>query len=272
MRPMGAGKKGDDMNNEKSVESQKPASNYQLYIIGMLAVSILAMAFTQLQLGQANRMLQAVSVTLPQQPSAGAAQQPIASQLGQAAGASQAGAGTDLKLLEQKVLAKGVPDVYGSKLGISYDNVEQAMKVLAAFDDGNPMADAGLNARYVKIGTAISCEYCCGADSIIFPNGQAACGCAHSYAMRGLAKYLLANNPEMSDEKILDELAKWKSLFFPKQSMEKAVQFNLAGKDINPTDLMSNKFRGFTAGAAAAPTGSAPSGGLGSYASQVGGC
>ena len=120
-----------------------------------------------------------------------------------------------------EIIPKGVPAVYGQELGVSYDDVsasnlrlaEETMRKLTAYED------ADLNEeqmqRYIRIGSSISCEYCCGADAIIFSNGQRACGCAHSYAMRGLAKYLLINHPEMTDIEILNELGKWKVLFFP---------------------------------------------------------
>lgn len=267
--------------NETTAPAQEGSgiSDKDRFIVGLMVAALLVMAFTQFQIGNVTAAVGGIAV-LQQNFAAGAALQPQAASgqplsSGASGGATAAGGGgaVDLKLLEGKVLAKGVPDAYGAKLGISYDDVEGAMAVLTRFDDGNPMADAALNARYVKIAGAISCEYCCGANSIIFPDGKAACGCAHSYAMRGLAKYLLANNPQISDEKILGELSKWKSLFFPQQSMAKAVQFQLAGKDINPIDLMGNKYRGFVAPASAAPTsGGAAQGGVGSYAKQVGGC
>jgi len=40
-------------------------------------------------------------------------------------------------------------------------------------------------------------------------------------------------------------MGKWKTLFFPKQIISKAVSFASAGKDINTIDLTSNKFLGF---------------------------
>lgn len=262
---------------EKKNGGENSGKNFSAYIVGILVLSLLAAAFTQVKISDASKALYQLgtaSPTLAAGAAAYASGAGSASNLLAGAQAQQTAGGIDLKALEKKVLATGVPDVYGAKLGISYDNVQQAMDVLRQYDDGKPMDGATPNARYVKIAGAISCEYCCGVQTIIFPNGQAACGCAHSYAMRGLAKYLLTSNPELSDDKILEELSKWKSLFFPQQSMEKAVQFAIAGKDINPIDLMSNKYRGFTAPAqsSGASSGGSSSGGIGSYAKQVGGC
>ena len=103
--------------------------------------------------------------------------------------------------------------------------------------------------RYIDIGLQISCEYCCGADSIIFSNGKAACGCAHSYAMRGLAKYLIKNHgTEFTDDEILEELGKWKVLFFPGIHETKAAVLKSKGIELNYINLASNKYRGIETG------------------------
>ena len=102
--------------------------------------------------------------------------------------------------------------------------------------------------RYIGITNAISCEYCCGAQSITFSDGQAACSCAHSYAMRGLAKYLLTKHPEMKDEEILNELGKWKTLFFPDSINAKASILKESGIELDYINLASNKYRGIEQG------------------------
>jgi len=115
--------------------------------------------------------------------------------------------------------------------------------------------------RYIRIGSSISCEYCCGAQSIIFSNGERACGCAHSYAMRGLAKYMLIEHPDVSDAVILEELGKWKVLFFPGVHEQKAQALEAQGIDSkNYINLASNLYRG------------AEKGQTGSGGSMVGGC
>ena|SRR3989344_5006421 len=153
------------------------------------------------------------------------------------------------------ILPIGVPAVYGKALDVSYDDVSVAnpqladatIAKLAQYED-QELTKVQLD-RYITIASAISCEYCCGAKSIIFPNGERACGCAHSFAMRGLAKYLLINNPEMKDEEILAELGKWKVLFFPGIHEQKAKVLEAQG--IDSTDyinLASNKYRGIEQG------------------------
>ena len=125
-------------------------------------------------------------------------------------------------------ISQGAPAVYGEELGVSFDRVQEAIDALSCFDPGygnqKIMLDDLEKKRYTKIGLSISCEYCCGAKAIIFPNGEAACGCAHSQAMRGLAAYLLKNyGTEYSDDEILRELARWKGMFFPKQMIQKML-------------------------------------------------
>lgn len=158
-------------------------------------------------------------------------------------------------VLSSEVLPSGVPAVYGEELGIKYDDVsasdprkaELTIRKLANYDLTLSL-DGELKQRYINISSQISCEYCCGAESIIFSNGEAACGCAHSFAMRGLGKYLLKNHPEMTDDQILEEMGKWKTLFFPDTMIEKAGVLKANGIEFNYINLASNKYRGIESG------------------------
>jgi len=156
-----------------------------------------------------------------------------------------------------KIIPQGVPAIYGKELGVSYNDVsasnpslaDATIKKLAKYEDEKLTKEQ--MTRYIRIGSSIACEYCCGAKALVFSNGQRACGCAHSYAMRGLTKYLLINHPSMSDKEILSELGKWKTLFFP-GILEKKAQI-LKSKGIDPTNyinLASNKYRGIEKGKA----------------------
>ena len=153
------------------------------------------------------------------------------------------------------VLPKGIPNVYGKELGIKYDdvsvndpqNAELTIRKLALFDNSLNL-EGDLLQRYIKITNSISCEYCCGATAITTADGQAACGCAHSYAMRGLAKYLLTKHPEMKDDEVLNELGKWKTLFFPDNINAKAPFLKEKGIELNYINLASNKYRGIEQG------------------------
>lgn len=179
------------------------------------------------------------------------------SQLGVQGVTGAAVAGTAAAGLSLDVIPNGVPEIYGKELKVSYDDVtalnpqltEATISKLGNLDTSITLQGDELK-RYIGIVSKISCEYCCGAQSIIFSNGQAACGCAHSYAMRGVAKYLITKHgPEFSDDEILEELGKWKTLFFPSQLSQKAKMLAENGIELNYINLASNKYRGAETGA-----------------------
>jgi hypothetical protein len=66
--------------------------------------------------------------------------------------------------------------------------------------------------------------------------------------MRGLTKYLIKYHPEMSDEEIFEEIAKWKVLFFPGIMEGKAQVLADNGIEFNYINLASNKYRGIEKG------------------------
>lgn len=124
------------------------------------------------------------------------------------------------------VISNGAPEIYGQALGVSFDSVQQSINIMRQYDptygDSKIILKGDGLERYTNIGLRISCEYCCSAKSIVFSDGKAACGCAHSQAMRGLAAYLIKNyDSEFSNDEILRELARWKGMFFPKQMIKK---------------------------------------------------
>jgi cytochrome c-type biogenesis protein CcmH/NrfF len=198
-----------------------------------------------------------------------------------------------------EIIPTGVPDVYGEEIGVSYSDVSPNNPQLAdsTIAKLSEYEDMQLNEqqmqRYINIAGEISCEYCCGAKSIIFTEedakdmevkiqaaiddgqikaedagkymkkaGGSACGCAHSFAMRGLAKYLVTEHPEMSDEEILSEIGKWKVLFFPGIHEQKADVLKAQGIDpMDYVNLASNKYRGIEKGQAS-----------GTGGGMVGGC
>lgn len=150
------------------------------------------------------------------------------------------------------VIPKGIPRIYGKELRVSYDDVsalnqqkaDAIIKRLGNLDEQISLKDKELE-RYISAVSQMSCEYCCGVESIIFSNGKPACGCSHSYAMRGLAKYLIKNHgDEFTDDEILEELGKWKTLFFPAQMAQKAKVLQENGIELNYINLASNKYRG----------------------------
>lgn len=194
---------------------------------------------------------------------------------------------TGIQSVSASVVPTGVPMIYGSEMGIRYDDINpndqvkanKVINMIGNFDRTMSLTGKDLD-RYIKITSEISCEYCCGATSIIFRKedierinqqvdaainagkiteeqaqqyrrnaGEAACGCAHSYAMRGLAKYLIKNHgTEFTDDEILEELGKWKTLFFPTQMEAKAQALKENGIEFNYINLGSNKYRGIEQG------------------------
>ena len=161
-----------------------------------------------------------------------------------------------------EIFPTGVPAVYGNELKINYDDVspntpqkaDSTIRLLGNIDRSETLEGAELQ-RYIDIlytsNNGISCEFCCGAKSVIFEDGEPACGCAHSYAMRGLTKYLIKyHGEEFSDEQILEEVGKWKILFFPGIHEGKAQVLAEQGIELSYINLASNAYRGIEKGQA----------------------
>ncbi len=264
---------------QKTKETEKPGK--LLMVLGaMLVLTILVQAFNFMQQSQINSQLEKQSTIL----SLGGTSTGTSTATGaldkstwtenekmnyemhgtipaRARGSAAVSSTTSASASFSEVAPKGVPRIYGNELGISYDDVSPnnqqkanaTIAVLSAFDQENSGKFITLTGeeeqRYIKIASQISCEYCCGAESIIFPNGQRACGCAHSYSMRGLAKYLLQNHPnDFSDDQILEELGKWKTLYFPGVLAQKAQALKAKGIEFDYINLASNKYRGIEKG------------------------
>ncbi len=140
---------------------------------------------------------------------------------------TEAAAYLKFKEIKNSFIPKGVPDIYGKELNISFDKVQDAINKVAPFDLTYGQRKIALSdsemKRYIDIGSKISCEFCCGAKTLVFKNGDAACSCDHSQMMRGLTAYLIKNHPNFSDEQILKELWRWKISFFPKQTLTREL-------------------------------------------------
>ncbi len=183
--------------------------------------------------------------------------------------AASSASNAELNAIEAQILPKGVPAVYGAELGISYDDVDinnpqkaNALIVkLVALDDPNPKNSltADQLKRFLDIGNQIGCEYCCGLGVMVTADGGRPCGCQHSWAMRGIAQYLIKNHPEMTNAQILEEVGKWKTLFFPDNIGQKALVLKQQGIELTYTNLASIKYKDIEKGTT---TG----------ARQVGGC
>lgn len=141
------------------------------------------------------------------------------------------------KKIRADFMPSGVPEIYGAELNISFDAVQDAINKVQIFgptygQEGKKIVLTGADLeRYKKVGASIACEFCCGVKTLTKEDGSAACGCAHSIMMRGLAAYLIKNHPEVSDDWILEELTKWKRTYFPKQTLSaKLSELEKAGE------------------------------------------
>lgn len=158
------------------------------------------------------------------------------------------------------IIPTGIPENYGNDFGIQFDDVnpsdqrkaDEVIRKLAIVDTQTELQGPELE-RYINIlyhmDGGMSCEYCCGARSIIFENGEMACGCAHSFAMRGVAKHLIVEYGDIySDREIMEEVAKWKVLFFPGQMTSKAKVMESEGIEMTYSNLGANTYRGIEQG------------------------
>jgi hypothetical protein len=137
------------------------------------------------------------------------------------------------------VMARGVPEIYGTELGVSFDNVQPSIDIMKKYDqseygNGEIKLSGDKMTRYIKIGKMIACEFCCNATTMVFDDGRAACACGHSIAMRGLLAYLIEKHgSEYSDDQMLRELARWKGIYFPAQMVKKVTNEVSSGKYSN---------------------------------------
>jgi hypothetical protein len=142
----------------------------------------------------------------------------------------------------------GIPEIYGKELDISFDNVQGAINRLRilgpTYGKQKLVLEGPELERYVDIGSRIACQYCCGAKTLVKPDGEAACGCAHSIMMRALTAYLIKAHPEVSDERILEELNVWKRTFFPKQTLMAKLR-TMKNEGADGIDEIINEFPDF---------------------------
>ena len=67
--------------------------------------------------------------------------------------------------------------------------------------------------RWQRLTSVFTCDFCCGGPNSVTTINR--CGCAHSYAWQGMAKFFIKYYPDYTDEQILGEMTKWKGLWYP---------------------------------------------------------
>lgn len=68
--------------------------------------------------------------------------------------------------------------------------------------------------RWKKLTSVFTCDFCCGGPNSVTTINR--CGCAHSFAWQGMAKFFIKYYPQYTDEQILGEMTKWKAIWYPK--------------------------------------------------------
>ena len=115
------------------------------------------------------------------------------------------------------MLPQGVP--FYAPEGISFDDAVGALDAWGKYEDTITTLPPDLQTRWQSIIDTMTCDYCCGGPMQVTIISR--CGCAHSKAYRGLAKYLVEKyRGEYSNEQILGELQRWKSVWYPKGVVE----------------------------------------------------
>ncbi len=108
--------------------------------------------------------------------------------------------------------------------GISFDDPLTSQKLWRQV--GNSIQLSGeQQQRWQKLTGLFTCDFCCGGPSRVTIINR--CGCAHSYAWQGMAKFFIANyGDQYTDEQILGEMTKWKAVWYPKGMVEYYMVYN----------------------------------------------
>ncbi|MBI2138342.1 hypothetical protein HYU13_02035 [Candidatus Woesearchaeota archaeon] len=132
------------------------------------------------------------------------------------------------------IVPTGVPwylaEEPGLGMGISFDDPIKAQKTWGNFGRAVKL-EAAEEARFNKIESIYTCDYCCGGPNAVTTINR--CGCAHAYAWKGVAKFFLKYYPDkFTDEEIIGEMTRWKALFYPKGMIQNFLVYS--GKaDVN---------------------------------------
>ncbi len=249
------------------MKSDEILDRYGLYIIGVIALLVLfnwyeLSSFTAAPAGSA---FHSSSSFIPTFGKSSSSDKMIATSSGGIA-LKVVNTGDAVQDAITALIPTGTP-AYGNELSVSYDDPAKSLAALANLDYQIPTKTltAEEKQRFVDVGTKISCEFCCSAPAVIDQNGRDLCGCAHAASFRGLAKYLIKAHPnDYSDDQILLELTRWKSLYYPRNMVEKASalinnRMELTAANLNDRQLLSKLSSGDTSS-------------IGQLPSMVGGC
>ena len=118
------------------------------------------------------------------------------------------------------VVPRGIP-WYGAQAGVSFDDPITAQKLWVK---GRAIQlSPEEQARWERIVNSFTCDYCCGSPQS--PTIITRCGCAHSVAAQGMAKWFIKNyGSKYSDEEMYGEMARWFALWYPGPTVQRIIQ------------------------------------------------
>ena len=121
--------------------------------------------------------------------------------------------------LLNNIVPKGTP-WYGGQAGVSFDDPIAAQNKWATYR--SLQLTSNEQERWNRIANSFTCDYCCGSPQN--PTIITRCGCAHSAAAQGMAKWFIKYySDSYSDEEIYGEMARWYALWYPKGTIERII-------------------------------------------------
>lgn len=134
------------------------------------------------------------------------------------------------------MISTGIPEYSEDLGGVTFDDPVSSMEYLAkwypSIKQEVKTKHPDLWERYLNLAAAprgVSCEYCCGiGPQAIDKEGNIMCGCQHAPALQSVALGLMLNS-NYNDAQVLREVMRWKTIFFPQNMVEVAMQ--VAGTD-----------------------------------------
>ena len=121
--------------------------------------------------------------------------------------------------LLNNIIPKGTP-WFGEQAGVSFDDPVAAQKRWASYR--SIQLSSTEQERWNRIVNSFTCDYCCGSPQN--PTIITRCGCAHSSAAQGMARWFIKYyGDSYSDEEIYGEMARWYALWYPKGTIERII-------------------------------------------------
>ena len=118
------------------------------------------------------------------------------------------------------IIPRGTPWYSQEAEGITFDDPIYAQKKWASYRALQLSPEK--NQRWSKIVNSFTCDYCCGSPQN--PTIITRCGCAHSAAAQGMAKWFVKNyGDKFSDEEIYGEMARWYALWYPSGTIKRIM-------------------------------------------------